>query len=138
MGPRTFSAMTTTSLSLISGIAVTSLSIQSASFRFNSANSFQIFWTSSLLISSTSESVPMVSQSSSSSPLTQYGISVRSSTGTILEITTLSGSAPGSDLTFKWPPSCFKCSPLLLPHLVCPLPHPHPPSSSPQTSHQSP
>ena len=75
-------------------MALANLSKHSASLRFKLANSFKIPQTSSLFISSTSESVPMGSQSSSSSALTQYGISVDSSAGTMADITTFSTLAP--------------------------------------------
>ena len=104
--------MTTTLLSCISGTAFTNLSKHSASFLFSSANSFKILRTSVLSISLISDSDPMVSQSDCSSlSFTQYRIIVDSSDGTITEITTYSGSAPGSDLIVRWPPSCFKCFP---------------------------
>ena len=86
-------------------------------------SSFKMFWTSTLSISSRSDTEHIVSQSSSSFPLTQYGSSVGSSAGTIVEITIFSGSAPGSDLIVKWPPSCLNVFPLLIPHLVCPILH---------------
>ena len=62
--PCIFSLIMTTSLSRISGTAWANLSIQSASYHFKSANSFNIDFTSTLSISSMSESSePMVTQS---------------------------------------------------------------------------
>ena len=131
----TFSATTTTSLSLISGTAATNLSIQSASLLFKSANSFKMLWTSALFISSISDSDPMVSQSDCS-PLsfTQYGSNASSSDGTIAEITTFSVLTPGSLLITNLLPSCFRCFPPLLLLLPFPLRPSHLPSSYHQTS----